>query len=555
MRCLLLTAILGAATVGRAQTSPLEPTGEDGSGPIDASVISPRPIPGPPTEPVAVSRPSSWPGGPDEDAAPAEEYLPVEAPRAAAIDRGPAPVLTAGRFSPSRWSQQAHAAAWQDARPTDAAGQRVYYDQAVTPSQYSAPAPQYAPRTAPPPPAAQAPPQYAPQPGAPPYAPQPYAPPQPVAAAPPSVAVAQPAPSAAPATKSLPFSTAGGTPGDLRTDFPFKLPSYSVDNATIVARINGEAILAGELLDVVHERFAENEDRLPKDAEQLEQLRQQLMRAMLPGLLDTKMIAMQARKKIPADNLPKVEGELGKEFDKEYLGKMLDQHRLESRAELDQKFKKWGTSLARVRKSHMEGLLARKWMFMQLKLNEEITREEMLNYYRQHAADYEHEAKARWEQLTVRVSSEQPKPVAYAKLAQLGNQLFAGGDFAALARAHSEGSTAQAGGEHDWTTRGSLKSTVIDAALFTLPVGTPSAILEDESGFHIVRVIEREEAGRTAFEDAQPEIRQALREQRFQSHRTEYVAKVKAECQIWTMYDDETRGADRVTQQPRTPVR
>lgn len=337
--------------------------------------------------------------------------------------------------------------------------------------------------------------------------------------------------------------------GALRTDFPFKLPSYSVDNATIVARIDGEAVLAGELLDVINERLAENDDRVPKDPAAQEQLRQQLMRNMLPGLLDTKMIAQQARKKIPKENLPKVEGELVKEFDKEYLGKMIEQHGLDNRAELDHKFQKWGTTLARVRKSHMEGLLARKWMFMQLKLNEEITRDEMLDYYRAHAAEYEHEAKARWEQLTVKVSAAQPKATAYAKLAQLGNQLLAGANFAELAKAHSEGSTAADGGQHNWTTRGSLKSTVIDAALFSLPVGALSPILEDATGFHIVRVLEREEAGREPFEEAQPAIRLAIREQRFQAHRTKYVEKVRGECQLWTMYDDEA-AANRLTQQP-----
>ncbi len=553
--------VLCSAPPANGQTAPLTPpTVELGQVMQDATGRNQLHIPGAPTAPLATVRPATWPGGD----APGDEPLSGDGLRdpSPPVSIAELPVsVDAGRrerFSPSKWSAAAYAQAWREVNrqltirgQTGHDGQTVYdgqtgpdgqtvYDDAVMPAQYVAP--QASGPTAP---------------SGPPY-PTPPAPVQPPpAVSPPAGPPVGVVPVPPPATKSVPFATAAPVagPNALRTDFPFKLPSYAVDNATIVARINGEAVLAGELLDVVNERLAENDDRVPKDAESQEQLRQQLMRNMLSGLLDTKMIAQQAKKKIPKDNLPKVEDELSKEFDKEYLGKMLEQHRLENRAELDLKFKKWGTSLARVRKSHIEGLLARKWMFMQLKLNEEITRDEMLQHYRAHLADYEHEAKARWEQLTVKVSSDQPKPTAYAKLAQLGNQLLAGANFAEIAKLHSDGATASDGGIHDWTTRGSLRSEVIDKALFSLPVGALSPILEDASGFHIVRVVERADAGREPFEEAQSSIRMAIREQRFQSHRTKYVEKVRGECNIWTMYDQEAAPDNRLTQQPGGPVR
>ena len=58
-----------------------------------------------------------------------------------------------------------------------------------------------------------------------------------------------------------------------------------------------------------------------------------------------------------------------------------------------------------------------------------------------------------------------------------------------------KGPTSHEGGRYDWTTKGSLVSDVIDQAIFSLPVGKLSRILEDEKGFHIVRVIEREDCG------------------------------------------------------------
>jgi parvulin-like peptidyl-prolyl isomerase len=87
--------------------------------------------------------------------------------------------------------------------------------------------------------------------------------------------------------------------------------------------------------------------------------------------------------------------------------------------------------------------------------------------------------------------------------------------FAEVARRGSHGLTAARGGQRDWTTKGSLKSAVVDEALFGLPVMRMSHILEDDDGFHIVRVIQRKDAFRTPFKDAQVEIRKQLKEEQF----------------------------------------
>ena len=76
---------------------------------------------------------------------------------------------------------------------------------------------------------------------------------------------------------------------------------------------------------------------------------------------------------------------------------------------------------------------------------------------------------------------------------------------AAVARADSDGRTAAAGGLRDWTTKGSLAAEELDRALFGLPIGQLSPILESDTGYHIVRVIDRQEATRTSFPEAQDE--------------------------------------------------
>jgi len=120
----------------------------------------------------------------------------------------------------------------------------------------------------------------------------------------------------------------------------------------------------------------------------------------------------------------------------------------------------------------------------------------------------------------------------------MGNEVLAGRPFAEVAKARSEGPTAATGGACDWAGQGSLASKVLDEALFSLPVGQLSTIIEDGETLHIVRVIEREEAGRTPFLDAQVAIRDALREERRTKALDDYLAKLRERTPVWTVFDD-----------------
>ena len=63
-----------------------------------------------------------------------------------------------------------------------------------------------------------------------------------------------------------------------------------------------------------------------------------------------------------------------------------------------------------------------------------------------------------------------------------------------------------------------------------------SQILDSGPMFHIVRVLERKEAGRKSYTDVQPDIREKLKEQRFQAGAEAYLTRLRSEARIWTVY-------------------
>ena len=133
----------------------------------------------------------------------------------------------------------------------------------------------------------------------------------------------------------------------------------------------------------------------------------------------------------------------------------------------------------------------------------------------------------------------------------MGNEVLAGAPLAAVARAQSDGRTAAAGGLRDWTAKGSLAAEELDRALFVLPIGQLSPILESNTGYHIIRVIDRQDATRTPFPDAQDEIRKKIQQERSDQKAQEYLAKVQRLYPPWTIFDDVK---ERKPKSPATPT-
>ena len=119
----------------------------------------------------------------------------------------------------------------------------------------------------------------------------------------------------------------------------------------------------------------------------------------------------------------------------------------------------------------------------------------------------------------------------------MGNRVIAGATFADVAKSASDGPTAKEGGRRDWTHQGSLSAEALNQALFNLPVGQLSPILESSDGYHIIRVTERQELTRKSFLDVQKDIKDKIQKERFEKKYQEYVKKLRDRYPISTVFD------------------
>ena len=309
-------------------------------------------------------------------------------------------------------------------------------------------------------------------------------------------------------TKATGAKTAG-TSGVIQAGFEETVPSgaaaagqpagmQSLDNARVIARVGPEVVLEGDLLTPTALAWLDKVSA-GLTPEQVRELKTQICRQVIKQHVESLIVYVDACRTIPEDRLPEIQKKVNDAFDQQQLPRLVKDAGVANGLEYDQLLRSRGQSLDRIRKTFFERALAQQWIQQKVVNDGEIPHAEMISWYQNHLADYEYPAKARFEQLTVKITPSRPRGQAWNALAAMGNEVMQGKPFADVARAGSEGPTAATGGAYEWTTKGSLVSKVVDEAVFTLPVGQLSAILDDGSALHIVRVTERTEAGRTPF--------------------------------------------------------
>jgi hypothetical protein len=345
-----------------------------------------------------------------------------------------------------------------------------------------------------------------------------------------------------------PSSPAGPTP----------LPSSSkvvpadakpIEGSQIIARIEDQTILASDVLWQVNQMIAGSGRPIPPA--QLAEIQQMLMRRQVLQLIDTKLLFGAFKRQVPPEALPNIEKQLAEPFEKIQIPRLTEVFNVKDRVELEAALAKSGGSLKVVQQQFFEKEVAGEWLRQKTGKPKPISHEEMLAYYQDHLKEYEYPAQVKWEELMVRFDKCKSREEAWQKIAAMGNDVWKlvaanpgvrGPVFASVAKAKSDGYTANKGGLQDWTTLGALKCEEMNQALINLELGQMSDGIESELGFHIVRVLERKAAGRTSFMEAQGKIRETLEEEQKAAVLSTEVAKLRKTARVWTVWDGELTG-------------
>jgi peptidyl-prolyl cis-trans isomerase SurA len=327
--------------------------------------------------------------------------------------------------------------------------------------------------------------------------------------------------------------TRTSAPGGEAPAAPAAAPPRGKTASETVARIGDDIITFNELRTAV-------EDRLRDMPAGQQPTREELNRAgamMLDRLIDRTVIIQQARRELKN---PKAwdlfQQQADETWKKDNLPILLKQTGAADEHELKSKLAERGMSLDDMRAAFRLDTIAREYLRMKLMPKLKVDLLDLREYYTTHQAEFDRPAQVSWREVQVTYDKHPDHAEARRKAEAMFDRLRRGGDFAAMARAESEGATAAQGGLWE-TSPGSYAVAAVNQALDTLPLNQVSPIIEGDAGLHIVRVEARRRAGPAPFQEVQFAIRDRLSGQKFQKEMAAYLEKLRARTPIRTVFD------------------
>jgi peptidyl-prolyl cis-trans isomerase D len=167
-----------------------------------------------------------------------------------------------------------------------------------------------------------------------------------------------------------------------------------------------------------------------------------------------------------------------------------------------------------------------------------VSQQELQAYYDQHRDEYRVP-----EQVNVRhILIKTPLPGPDGKIDQKGlddarkkaqdvlAQLKAGGDFAALAKKYSEDTaSAKDGGSLGWIQRGRTVPE-FEKVAFSLPKGQTSDLVQSSYGFHIIQVMDKQDAHLKTLDEVKAQIEPVLKQQKANQAADSLAARVLSQA-------------------------
>lgn len=289
----------------------------------------------------------------------------------------------------------------------------------------------------------------------------------------------------------------------------------------VVANVNGDIILLSDI---------QNKMALIKDLQAKAGVRTpsgMTERTVLQTIVDEKVLERYAKEKeIKVDE---------NEIDKTIEG-------IKSRNGLDDKafmegLKAQGLTLEKFRKTIETQILTQRITSMEV-TGVMVTEEDARHYYEKHKRDYLKPGRVRASHILLLAnenSGASQFESARKKINWLKEEIEAGADFAEMARKFSQDPSATEGGDLGWFTRGEMLSAFEDVA-FSLDAGQIGGPVQTGYGFHLIKVMDKEEAEAVPFSELEDKITARLKNTAYQKKRMALVERLRDQAYIEILY-------------------
>ena len=290
----------------------------------------------------------------------------------------------------------------------------------------------------------------------------------------------------------------------------------AVPRVRIVARVGETNVITDqEVIEAVYQQYHQlaGLDERTRTTKQKE-----MYTLVLRKTIERELILDDMYAKLKKANKPQVIEEI-KEFASSSADRQLRMFRADSGAKSDEEFaamlRVQGLTIPVIRRQMERQLMAEQYISSALKeKSRRVGLGEVRDYYDKHAAEFQSPDRVKWLHLFVAIKNHPTPQAAYNHAAALGQKAAGGADFAALAMQFDEGLAKQQKGFGTGEKRGEVLPADVEPTVWELKPGQTSGVIQTPTGFHIVKVAERDYAGTQPFDTAvQTKIRDRLNKQ------------------------------------------
>jgi peptidyl-prolyl cis-trans isomerase SurA len=202
-------------------------------------------------------------------------------------------------------------------------------------------------------------------------------------------------------------------------------------------------------------------------------------------------------------------------------------------AQLRQALQGQGLDYSTFRQTVKRDIEAMRVLQVKVRSRVKVTDDDVKLYWQTHPQEFEAEPEIHVRHVYVAFTpgSVEEEARAQRRAEQLLARIRKGEDFAAVARAESQGPSASDGGDLGWLRRGTIQPE-LDRVAFALPVGGVSDVVRTRAGFQILKVDDRRGGEPVPFETVKEEIRNKLVNEQAESYRAQFVEELKREAII-----------------------
>ena len=292
----------------------------------------------------------------------------------------------------------------------------------------------------------------------------------------------------------------------------------------IVARVNNSVITLSDFQKADNQLREEIQHECQGcAADKMEGLYRDRQKDLLRDLIDQQLLVQRAK-----DQGVSVESDVIKRLDE-----VRKQNNLQSLDDLEKAVEGEGMSWEDYKSQIRNSLLTQEVIAKEMRGRIIIGDDDIKKFYEDHPKEFTRAEQVVLGEIFLSTTDKSPEETAVIerKAEDYLNRLKKGEEFSEMAKRYSEGSTAKEGGGLGTFERGQLSKQLEDAT-FSLNKGGLTDVIQTKTGFEILKVVDRFQAGLQPLDKVRREIENEIYMKKMQPTLREYLAQLREESYV-----------------------